>query len=244
MGSPRGRRTVWLPIIYAQILTPLPPLGLLPLQEDFAFGRAGCLESLKLSLDLGGRGSTVLAASETVTPVSDDELIEGIKSGNEPAFRVFYDRYFPRVYHFVKQRLRNPADCEEVVQEVFINVVGSIESFRGESALSSWIYGVTRRTIARHFKRKRHLMVALPESDSHDLRFGTGPTPLQSYECSERLDQLASTAQDQLSPEQREVFRLHHIEERSIIEIANKLNKSVNSIKSNLYRTRKILLNR
>ncbi|MFP8872971.1 MAG: sigma-70 family RNA polymerase sigma factor [Myxococcota bacterium] len=183
-----------------------------------------------------------MAASEIVTSISDEELIEGIRSGSEESFGILYDRYFPRVYHFVNQRLRNHADSEEVVQEVFINVVSSIGSFRGESALSSWIYGVTRRTIARRFKRKRHPTVALVDSNSEDPRLGSGPTPLQSYECSERLDMIASAARDELSEEQRELFRLHHLEDRSISEIAGRLNKTENAIKSNLYRTRKILL--
>jgi RNA polymerase sigma-70 factor (ECF subfamily) len=207
-------------------------------------GPAGRPESRKRVWvwDPGGSGSEVVAASEKITPISDEELIAGIQSGSEASFGVFYDRYFPRVYHFVNQRLRNHADSEEVVQEVFINVVSSIGSFRGESALSSWIYGVTRRTIARRFKRKRHPTVALVDSNPQDPRLGAGPTPLQSYECAERLDMMVAAAQDQLSDEQRELFRLHHLENRPIKEIADRLNKTENSIKSNLYRTRKILL--
>ena len=192
--------------------------------------------------DLGGSGSDVLAAPETITPISDEELITGIQTGDEASFGIFYDRYFARVYHFVNLRLRNHADSEEVVQEVFINVVSSIDSFRGESALSSWIYGVTRRTIARRFKRKRHPTIPLLDSDPSDSRLGTGHTPLQAYEYNERLDKIATAARDDLSEEQREVFRLHHLEDRSISEIASQLKKSENSIKSNLYRTRKILL--
>ena len=183
-----------------------------------------------------------MAAPETVTPIGDDELIAGILAGDEESFGLFYDRYFPRVYHFVNQRLRNHADSEEVVQEVFINVVSSLESFRGESALSSWIFGVTRRTIARRFKRKRHPTIALPDSDAQDGQYGAGPTPLQSYECNERFEKITAAARDELSEEQREVFRLHHLEDRPISEIASRLNKSENSIKSHLYRTRKLLL--
>ena len=44
----------------------------------------------------------------------------------ERAFQVLYDRYFPRVYDFVHRRLRNRADTEETVQEVFIDLLGSI----------------------------------------------------------------------------------------------------------------------
>ena len=67
--------------------------------------------------DLGGRGSDVLAAPETIAPISDEDLIKGIQAGDEASFGIFYDRYFVRIYHFVNLRLRNHADSEEVVQE-------------------------------------------------------------------------------------------------------------------------------
>ena len=71
-------------------------------------------------------------------------------------------------------------------------------------------------------------------------------TPTQAkgslFSVEERLEMMVAAAEDELSDEQRELFRLHHLEHRPIKEIAGRLNKTENSIKSNLYRTRKILL--
>jgi RNA polymerase sigma-70 factor (ECF subfamily) len=196
-----------------------------------------------------------------VSPPTDQELIDRIrKAGSagtneaeaeigEQAFQLLYERYFKRIYHFVDKRLNIRADVEETTQEVFINVFSSIDSYRGEAPFPAWVFGITRRVIAGRFKRKRHTMVPLgneePEQVSSVLTtISATPSPLESYECNERMEQLATTLEERLSPEQRLLFRLHHLEERPISEIAHVLQKSEDAIKSNLYRTRKLLLAR
>ena len=188
-----------------------------------------------------------MAVAETVAPVEDDELVDRLRRGDRRAFDQLYERYFARIYSFVDRRLRNRADSEETVQEVFINVFSSIHTYRGEAPFSAWIFGLTRRTIAGRFKRKRHPTVPLIEEDESmgtSLRTALRgeATPLENYEYSERIALLQSLVLNRLSPEQRTLFRMHHLEDRSIGEIARTLDKTENAVKSNLYRTRKILL--
>ena len=143
-------------------------------------------------------------------------------AGDEGAFRILYDRYFPRVYDFVHRRLRNRADTEETVQEVFINLLGSIESFRGDAPFGAWVFGVTRRTVAGRFKRKRHTMVPLADDDTAEpahLQLGAPPGPHEDYECRERLERMAEIAMRELTADQRELFRLHHLQHESIQDI-------------------------
>ena len=181
----------------------------------------------------------------------DEELVERVRLGDEQAFEQLYERFFKRVFLFVDKRLRNTADAEETVQEVFINIFNSIESFRGDAPFAAWVFGVTRRTLAGRFKRKRHPTVPLLDDD-HDSGATNGgtthptshPSPLEAYECEELLSQMEGKLVNRLSDEQRQLFRLHHLEDRPISEIARKLHKSENAIKSNLYRARKVLLAR
>ena len=188
----------------------------------------------------------IVAAPQGADPLTDDELICQLRTGDRAAFDILYGRYFSRVYHFVDKRLRNRADTEESVQEVFINIFSSIDSYRGEAPFSAWVFGLTRRTIARRFKRKRHPTVPLFEDEQEgDLsHVSSSPTPLESYECEERLSRMDEAASSQLTPLQWTLFRLHHVEDQSISEIADRFAKSEDAVKSNLYRTRKILLAR
>ncbi len=181
---------------------------------------------------------------------TERELVERVTAGDEAAFELLYERYFPRVYNFVSRRLGNRADAEETAQETFINVFSSIESDRGEAPFAAWVRGVTRRTLAGRFKKKRHPTVSLEgreEPESIDLlrsALHREPTPLEHYECEERLSQLDDDVRHRLSEEQRRLFVLHHLRHRSIQDIARTLHKSEDAVKSNLYRARKLLLTR
>ena len=50
-----------------------------------------------------------------------------------------------------KVNVNNPADVEETTQEVFINLLSSLHSFRGEGTFAAWVFGITRRVIANRF---------------------------------------------------------------------------------------------
>ena len=192
-----------------------------------------------------------MAASEAidVTPITDEALIERTGRGDQEAFEILYERYFPRVYRFVSRRLNNRSDVEETVQEVFINVFSSMASFRGEAPFVSWVLGLTRRTIAARFKKKRPATVPLETEDPEriDPLIPTAhrePTPLEHYECRERIERLQNAATHQLNANQWKLFQLYHLEHHSIHEIAVATSKSEDAVKSNLYRARKLLLAR
>ena len=178
---------------------------------------------------------------------SDELLVDRVRAGDREAFDEIYQRYFKRVYAFLDKRLNNRADTEEVTQEVFINIFSSLDSFRGEAPFAAWIFGLTRRTLAARFRRKRHPTVPLFEEDD-DVSYtsltagGTGEaTPLEHYEMAERAEQITHVIENEMSADQRQLFEMHHLESRPIAEIAETLSKSEDSVKSGLYRTRKLL---
>lgn len=205
-----------------------------------------------MRLDLGTKGVPLAAPTRSVeTCASDDELVLRLKQGDELAFEQLYERYFPRIHAFVDRRMSNRADVEETVQEVFFSIFNSIETFRGEAPFAAWVFGLTRRTIASRFKKKRHATVPLDDSDADAASapaMGTpivpslDPTPLEVYEVQERLARMEQCAVQQLSEEQRHLFVLHHLMNHSISRIAKDLSKSEDAVKSNLYRARKILM--
>jgi RNA polymerase sigma-70 factor (ECF subfamily) len=193
-----------------------------------------------------------MAAPEALehAPIADEELIRRVGNGDEAAFEILYERYYPRVYRFVKRRLRNRSDVEETVQDVFISVFSSMHSYRGDAPFVAWVLGLTRRTIASRFKKKRHVTVPLDgqeESERTDLlnlAIRREPTPLENYECSERIARIEDTAAQHLNRDQWKLFELFHLQHQSIHEIALATKKSQDAVKSNLYRARKILLAR
>jgi RNA polymerase sigma-70 factor (ECF subfamily) len=186
------------------------------------------------------------AADGAVAP-SDVELIDKVSNGDRASFSILYERYFRRVYRLAGRRIHNRADIEETVQEVFTNIFASLESFRSDAPFAAWVFGVTRITVANRFKKKQHPTVPMDLEDESHVNGDAvrrEPTPLEHYECRERLDRLQRAAQCDLSPIQRRLFEMHHIQHQSIREIAHATNKSADAVKSNLYRARRTLLAR
>lgn len=181
---------------------------------------------------------------------TDEMLIDRIRQGDRAAFDDLYDRYFKRVYGFLDKRLRNRADTEETTQEVFANIFTSLDSFRGEAPFAAWVFGLTRRTLSARFRRKQHPTVPLfDDEDTQDpanlsAAVSTEASPLENYELAERAALLGHALESQVTPEQRQLFELHHLQSVPISEIARTLSKSEDAVKSNLYRTRKLLLAR
>lgn len=180
---------------------------------------------------------------------SDEALVERICKGDPEPFDLLYQRYFARVYRFVDKRIANRADVEETVQEVFFNLFSSLGSFRGEAPFAAWVFGLTRRTIAARYKRKRAETVPLPTDEEESagrlaLSHQPHPDPHEAYECQEWLGRLDRAAREDLSEQQWRLFRLHHLEHRSIQDIATSLSTTEDAVKSNLYRARRLLLTR
>jgi len=194
-----------------------------------------------------GAPESLLSAQECGTEAdAEQDLLGRALGGDQHAFRRLYDLYFRRIYHFLHRRLRNRADTEEATQEVFFNVFASLDSYRGDAPFAAWVFGITRRTLAARFKKKRHPTVPLLDEEPEGkewIALDAGD-PLAAYECRERIERLEAAMARDLSAEQLEVVRLHHLQSRTINEIAAALSKSEDAVKSHLYRARKVLMAR
>jgi RNA polymerase sigma-70 factor (ECF subfamily) len=81
---------------------------------------------------------------------ADQEIVEAIKRGDTGAFEKLYKCHFQRIFNFAIRKLGDPAEAEDVTQEVFAAVFSCLDRFQGKSDLVVWIYGISRReTLAR-----------------------------------------------------------------------------------------------
>jgi RNA polymerase sigma-70 factor (ECF subfamily) len=171
---------------------------------------------------------------------SDAELVERILKGSEEAFDLLYETYFPRVYRFSLKRLGDPAEAEDVTQEVFFTVFNVLGSYRGESSLLVWIFGITRNTVNRRFRRVRPRMESL-DADSAPQLAAVAALPDQTVDARRMLGRCEAVIERDLTPLQRRIFHLKHLRRQSIRTIAQALGKSEDAIKANLYRMRRAI---
>jgi RNA polymerase sigma-70 factor (ECF subfamily) len=169
---------------------------------------------------------------------SDAELVEQILSGDQKAFDLLYETYFPRVYGFAFKRLRDAGEAEDVTQEVFLTVFNVLSSYRGNSSLLVWIFGITRNTVNRRFRRVRPRFESLDASGAPELP-AIAASPDRVVDARRVLKRCEAVVARDLTPLQRRIFHLKHLRRQSIRTIARALGKSEDAIKANLYRMRR-----
>jgi RNA polymerase sigma-70 factor, ECF subfamily len=180
----------------------------------------------------------------TVTSLRNDNsegnLVKRAQGGNEQAFEALYQLHKKRVYSVCLQMTRDVADAEDLTQEAFLQVFRSINSFRGDSAFSTWLYRIAVNTVLMKLRRRKlPLLVSLdepvsPESPSSKREVGKADQNLCGV-----IDRIAlrRAAQD-LPAGCRQIFDLHEIEGYQHHEIAHLLQCSVGNSKSQLHKAK------
>lgn len=87
--------------------------------------------------------------------MNEQELIQQLRQGNEPAFRWLVENYRNRVFHTVLNILQDSKEAEDAAQETFIQVFESVGAFKEESSLATWIYRIAVRKALDKLRRKK-----------------------------------------------------------------------------------------
>jgi RNA polymerase sigma-70 factor (ECF subfamily) len=171
---------------------------------------------------------------------NDAELVAHILAGSEEHFELLYESYLPRVYRFALKRLGDPAEAEDVSQEVFFTVFRALEKFEGKSTLLVWIFGITRNTVNRRFRKARPRVQSLDDEGAAEIP-DDAPSTENIVDARIALDCCQTAIENDLSFLQRRIFHLKHLRRQPIRAVAAALGKSENAIKANLYRMRRVI---
>src|SRR6267378_1049295 len=90
------------------------------------------------------------------TTPSHDDLLARLKSGDEGALAELADEFGAKIYQLAFRYLRNKEDAEEVTQDVLFKVYRKVDAFRGDAALSSWIYRITFNAAMSRLRTARY----------------------------------------------------------------------------------------
>jgi RNA polymerase sigma-70 factor (ECF subfamily) len=146
---------------------------------------------------------------------SDLELIARWRSGDERAATELVARHAPALARFAASS-GAIEDAEELVQDTFVRAFGSLDTFRGDSTLRTWLFTIERRLILDRRRAERRRAPDVELQESHAM---TAHDPLDAVVASESRQRLR-VAIERLSPTQREVFTLRVGEGLSYKEIA------------------------
>lgn len=147
---------------------------------------------------------------------SDLDLVARWKAGDQQAATRLVERHAEAVSRFVRS-LGARQDVDDVVQETFVRAFGSIDGFRGESSLRTWLFTIARRLVLDHRRSDRRRG---EQVEVHDVDVRTEFNALDAV-MAEETEKRMRAAVARLTPTQREVFVLRVGEGMSYKEIAD-----------------------
>jgi RNA polymerase sigma-70 factor (ECF subfamily) len=176
--------------------------------------------------------------------MQDSELVHRLKNREDAAFRFLIDHYHALILNCCYKFIKNKEIAEEAAQDVFIEVYRSIDRFRSDSKLSTWLFRIAvskSLDYLKSMKRKKRFafLKAIMPGSATDEQFliSDSLNPLQQLENEDRLKVL-SWAIDALPANQKVAFTLSKVDELSNTEIAEILHTSVSSVESLLFRAK------
>lgn len=175
---------------------------------------------------------------------SDRAMLARVVERDQAAHRVIFERYYKRVLAFVRRRLSDDGLAEEITTDVFFEVWRNAAAYRGESPLTTWIFGIANlKTLSarRYYAQPRRASVRLA-SDEALARFSEPGNQIESITARQELFRVMR-AIERLPEGQRDVLRLAFLEGRSYPEIALQLEISEANVKTRVNRARSRLRN-
>jgi RNA polymerase sigma-70 factor (ECF subfamily) len=177
------------------------------------------------------------------TEDSDESLMVRFQSGDRSAFALLVRRHQAPLYNFALRQLRSGPAAEEIVQEVFVRVVGSAPEFRETARFTAWLYTIARNLcidVMRKGALRRHPSLDEPRTtdgaDGPTLgeRTADGQANVERAAVSGEIRERALEAIEQLPDEQREVFLLRELSHLPFKEIADIVGAPENTVKSRM----------
>jgi len=186
----------------------------------------------------------------------DRQLIARLRARDETAVHELAERYGSRIFQLALRHMKNREDAEEVTQDVLTKVYRKVGAFRGDAALSSWIYRITFNTAMSRLRNTRLARAAEQERDramAAEAALDQPRTPRQTADWSQIPDELMLRTQlrhavAEAIRELPEIYRapvmLRDIEGLSTEEASSRLKLKDQTLKSRLHRGRLMLRER
>jgi RNA polymerase sigma-70 factor (ECF subfamily) len=158
---------------------------------------------------------------------NEESLVLRAQRHDQEAFAQLYEEYFDKIYRYVTLKIGDEMEAEDVTQQVFLNTLRSISSFKQKGKpFSSWLFRIAHNQVVDHLRKKKRANVPLDESlpSSND-------NPQQLTELKLDIERLLSATR-RLTEAQREVISLRFTSELPIAEVARVMGKSEGAVKA------------
>ncbi len=176
---------------------------------------------------------------------TDEQLIIAYTEGEREAFPILLKRHVDGIFNFTFRLTGSREEATDITQEASIKAWKNIDRFKVGEKWKTWVYAIARNTAIDHLRKKRSLVfsdIELANGENPTIDNKEDDLPLPDKVAMELEDKkLLTTALDALSPLYREVLYLYYYEDMTLQEIANLLDKPIDTVKSQHRRGVKLL---
>lgn len=172
---------------------------------------------------------------EGTAPVGDESVVQ--------RFGVLLREHQSLLYRFVLRNIGNPSDAEDIAQQAFVEAYKSMANFRGESKMSTWLYGIAMNLVRNYLNRAPHRVREYESDEVLGTIADDADGPDVIVERKQAMARLNEQIRE-LSPELQEILLLVAVDGLSYDEAALMLEIPVGTVRSRLFRARETLKER
>ena len=167
--------------------------------------------------------------SPVAPDASEVRLIRAAQSGDREAFAQLYENHADRVFNYLRRRMVQPADAEDVTAEVFIRVMDALPSYEVKGTpFVAWLLRIAHNTAVNHLKRHSRRRETLLEDTNAGASAACGPEELAINRV---MSNEVAEAMNYLTALQREVISLRFLSQLSVAETAARMNRTEGAVK-------------
>jgi RNA polymerase sigma factor (sigma-70 family) len=188
----------------------------------------------------------VSATARSRPDVTDHDLVQAVRAGDDHAFERLYHRYHRRIAAYIFGMVHDHGRAEDLTQEVFVSALRRMRQTDRPIAFKPWIYEIAKNACIDAFRRSRRAEEVSIDADEslgaadHGRLAASGPSPDVAVDHKQRLENLCG-AFGGLSDAHHQILVMRELEGRSYREIGERLGMSRPSVESTLFRARRRL---
>ena len=203
---------------------------------------------LFVRVDSGGTLACAAVTPPDDAQPSDEVLLDAARAGDRAAVERLLERFQRPILRFGIKLCGNPEDAREILQETLLAAARGLPDFRGEAALSTWLYSIARSFCIKRHRQRRFAPAHIESLEADAGRLADrvadpGPQPddaVAAHELARQLDDAIGA----LEPMYREVLLLRDVEGLTAPEVAAVVGVGVDAVKSRLHRARAMMRER
>jgi RNA polymerase sigma-70 factor, ECF subfamily len=172
------------------------------------------------------------------------EIVTQFIKGDESSFKVIFNFFYPKIYHFVREYIPNDDLAENMVQDTFLILWDNRHNLKSDTNINAWLYTVARNNCLKKLRNDKSGKESLFSHQINGLELEMNLNALSSLDTSEltfsEIERIIENTLAGLPPQCRKIFELSRFENRKNKEIAEELEISVKAVEGQITKALKI----